>query len=188
MTTTVPTAGPTPTPAPGSGAGPLPAPVAGAGSTTVTTGPVAGAGSTTVTTGPVAAVVPGGGPGGFDRLLEAVVGERAAAVRNVPATLTCFTDHFPRHPVLPGVLLLESMAALARTAAGPGTWRLAAVRGVRFKHFVGPGDQVHLTVEVTAHGPHRTECRATARAGGRVVATARVLALVSDETTREGTA
>ncbi|MFE4627768.1 3-hydroxyacyl-ACP dehydratase FabZ family protein [Streptomyces mirabilis] len=163
MTTTVPTAGPTPTPA---------------------TASVSGAGSVTVT----AAVVPGGGPGGFDRLLEAVVGERAAAVRNVPATLTCFTDHFPRHPVLPGVLLLESMAALARTAAGPGTWRLAAVRGVRFKHFVGPGDQVHLTVEVTAHGPHRTECRATARAGGRVVATARVLALVSDETTREGTA
>lgn len=175
MTTTVPTAGPTPTPAPVPVAGPAPAPGSGAG-------------STTVTTGPVAAVVPGGGLGGFDRLLEAVVGERAAAVRNVPATLTCFTDHFPRHPVLPGVLLLESMAALARTAAGPGTWRLAAVRGVRFKHFVGPGDQVHLTVEVTAHGPHRTECRATARAGGRVVATARVLALVSDETTREGTA
>ncbi|WP_328755956.1 MULTISPECIES: 3-hydroxyacyl-ACP dehydratase FabZ family protein [Streptomyces] len=159
MTTTVPAAGPTPT-------------------------PVSGVGSTTVT----AAAVPGGGLGGFDRLLEAVVGERAAAVRNVPATLTCFTDHFPRHPVLPGVLLLESMAALARRAAGPGTWRLAAVRGVRFTHFVGPGDQVHLSVEVTAHGPHRTECRATARAGGRVVATARVLALVSDETTREGTA
>ncbi|QIY76278.1 3-hydroxyacyl-ACP dehydratase FabZ family protein [Streptomyces sp. RLB1-33] len=171
MTTTVPAAGPTPTP--------TPAPAAG--SATVTTGPLFGAGFT-------AAAVPGGGLGGFDRLLEAVVGERAAAVRNVPATLTCFTDHFPRHPVLPGVLLLESMAALARTAAGPGTWRLAAVRGVRFKHFVGPGDQVHLTVEVTAHGPHRTECRATARAGGRVVATARVLALVSDETTREGTA
>lgn len=173
MTTTVPTAGPTPTPAAGS------APVSA---------PVSGAGSAAVTTGPAPAAVPGGGLGGFDRLLEVVVGERAAAVRNVPATLTCFTDHFPRHPVLPGVLLLESMAALARSAAGPGTWRLAAVRGVRFKHFVGPGDQVRLTVEVTAHGPHRTECRATARAGGRVVATARVLALVSDETTREGTA
>ncbi|MFE4997260.1 3-hydroxyacyl-ACP dehydratase FabZ family protein [Streptomyces mirabilis] len=171
MTTTVPAAGPTPTPTPVPAPAPVPVPVSGAGSTTVT-----------------AAAVPGGGLGGFDRLLEAVVGERAAAVRNVPATLTCFTDHFPRHPVLPGVLLLESMAALARRAAGPGTWRLAAVRGVRFTHFVGPGDQVHLSVEVTAHGPHRTECRATARAGGRVVATARVLALVSDETTREGTA
>ncbi|MFE5143497.1 3-hydroxyacyl-ACP dehydratase FabZ family protein [Streptomyces fagopyri] len=124
----------------------------------------------------------------FDRLLELAEGERAVAVRNVPATLECFTAHFPRHPVLPGVLLLESLAALARTAAGPGDWHLAGVRGVRFKHFVGPGDQVHLTVEVNEHNPQRTECRATARVEGRVVATVRALTLLSATTTREGTA
>ncbi|MFG2480569.1 3-hydroxyacyl-ACP dehydratase FabZ family protein [Streptomyces fagopyri] len=124
----------------------------------------------------------------FDRLLELTEGERAVAVRNVPATLPCFTAHFPRHPVLPGVLLLESLAALARTAAGPGAWRLAGVRGARFKHFVGPGDQVHLTVEVSEHTRQRTECRATARVEGRVVATVRALTLVSATTTREGTA
>ncbi|MGW3632691.1 3-hydroxyacyl-ACP dehydratase FabZ family protein [Streptomyces sp. NPDC005122] len=124
----------------------------------------------------------------FDRLLELAEGERAVAVRNVPATLPCFTAHFPRHPVLPGVLLLESLAALARAAAGPGAWHLAGVRGVRFKHFVGPGDQVHLTVEVSEHSPQRTECRATARVEGRVVATVRALTLVSATTTWEGTA
>ncbi|MFE2135064.1 3-hydroxyacyl-ACP dehydratase FabZ family protein [Streptomyces sp. NPDC059466] len=124
----------------------------------------------------------------FDRLLELAEGERAVAVRNVPATLACFTAHFPRHPVLPGVLLLESLAALARTAAGPGAWRLAGVRGVRFKHFVGPGDQVHLTVEVSRHSRQRTECRATARVEGRVVATVRALTLVSTTTTWEDTA
>ncbi|MGW4669167.1 3-hydroxyacyl-ACP dehydratase FabZ family protein [Streptomyces sp. NPDC004324] len=124
----------------------------------------------------------------FDRLLELVEGERAVAVRNVPATLACFTAHFPRHPVLPGVLLLESLTALARAAAGPGSWQLAAVRGVRFKHFVGPGDQVHLTVEVSRHSPRQTECRATARVGDRVVATVRALTLAGATTTREGTA
>ncbi|MER5409982.1 hydroxymyristoyl-ACP dehydratase [Streptomyces sp. NPDC002769] len=129
-----------------------------------------------------------GGLPAFDRLLELAEGERAVAVRNVPATLACFTAHFPRHPVLPGVLLLESLAALARTAAGPGAWRLAGVRGVRFKHFVGPGDQVHLTVEVSEHSRQRTECRATARVEGRVVATVRALTLVSATTTWEGTA
>ncbi|MFC5197176.1 3-hydroxyacyl-ACP dehydratase FabZ family protein [Streptomyces kaempferi] len=129
-----------------------------------------------------------GGLPAFDRLLELAEGESAVAVRNVPATLECFTAHFPRHPVLPGVLLLESLAALARTAAGPGAWRLAGVRGVRFKHFVGPGDQVHLTVEVSRHSPQRTECRATARVEGRVVATVRALTLLSATTTREGTA
>lgn len=148
---------------------------------------------TPATTAPRAAAVAqaragAGGLPAFDRLLELAEGERAVAVRNVPATLECFTAHFPRHPVLPGVLLLESLAALARTAAGPGAWRLAGVRGVRFKHFVGPGDQVHLTVEVSGHSPQRTECRATARVEGRVVATVRALTLLSATTTREGTA
>ncbi|WP_393071991.1 hypothetical protein [Streptomyces sp. LN704] len=85
---------------------------------------------TPATTAPQAAAVAqaragAGGLPAFDRLLELAEGERAVAVRNVPATLECFTAHFPRHPVLPGVLLLESLAALARTAAGPGAWRLA---------------------------------------------------------------
>jgi 3-hydroxyacyl-[acyl-carrier-protein] dehydratase len=126
---------------------------------------------------------------GFDRLVELIPGERAVAVRNVPATLPVFDHHFPRHPILPGVLLLETMAALAKVAAGgEQPWRLAAVRGVRFKHFVGPGDQVEITAEVTGGDQDRTEVRATARVEGRVVAAARVLALVSADKPREGTA
>ncbi|GHH96133.1 3-hydroxyacyl-ACP dehydratase FabZ family protein [Streptomyces capillispiralis] len=125
----------------------------------------------------------------FDRLVELVPGERAVAVRNVPGTLPVFATHFPRHPVLPGVLLLESMTALAKAAAGDGgSWRLRAVRGVRFKHFVGPGDQVEITVDVTGRGERLTELRAVAKAGGRVVATARTLALEPVRDPWEGTA
>ncbi|MET9958602.1 hydroxymyristoyl-ACP dehydratase [Streptomyces sp. NPDC006326] len=126
---------------------------------------------------------------GFDRLVELVPGERAVAVRNIPSTLPVFDHHFPRHPILPGVLLLETMAALAKAAAGSDTpWRLASVGGVRFKHFVGPGDQVEITAEVTQRTQDKTDVRATARVGGRVVAAARVLALVSAEKPWEGTA
>lgn len=126
---------------------------------------------------------------GFDRLVELVPGERAVAVRNVPATLPVFDHHFPRHPVLPGVLLLESMAELAKAVASGATpWCLASVSGVRFKHFVGPGDQVELTAEVTQRTQDQTDVRATARVEGRVVAAARVLALVSAEKPWEGTA
>ncbi|UXY33074.1 3-hydroxyacyl-ACP dehydratase FabZ family protein [Streptomyces sp. HUAS TT20] len=125
----------------------------------------------------------------FDRIVEVEPGRRAVAVRNIPNTLPCFDHHFPRFPVLPGVLLLESMAALAKAAAGgERAWRLASVRGVRFKHFVGPGDQVHITVEVTGGNRQTTEVRATARVGDRVVATARSLALVSADEPWEGTA
>jgi 3-hydroxyacyl-[acyl-carrier-protein] dehydratase len=127
-------------------------------------------------------------PGGFDRLLELVPGQRAVAVRNVPGTLTFFDAHFPRHPVLPGVLLLESMAAVAREAAQDRGLRLAQVRGVRFKHFIGPGDQVQITAEVTGRTQQATEVRATARVEGRVVATARALTLVPADQQRRGTA
>ncbi|MER7720008.1 hydroxymyristoyl-ACP dehydratase [Streptomyces flaveolus] len=127
-------------------------------------------------------------PAGLDRLLEWEPGRRAVAVRNVPATLPVFDHHFPRHPVLPGVLLLESMAALARTTAdGTTHWRLVAARGVRFKHFVAPGDQVHISVDVTATTNDTTEVRAAARVADRVVATARALVLARDDEPREGT-
>jgi 3-hydroxyacyl-[acyl-carrier-protein] dehydratase len=127
-------------------------------------------------------------PAGLDRLLEWEPGRRAVAVRNVPATWPVFDHHFPRHPILPGVLLLESMAALARTTADGGTnWRLVSVRGVRFKHFVAPGDQVHISVDVTATTHDTTEVRAAARVADRVVATARALVLARDDEPREGT-
>ncbi|MFF4550832.1 3-hydroxyacyl-ACP dehydratase FabZ family protein [Streptomyces sp. NPDC001435] len=139
--------------------------------------------STTRTAG-TSAVAPA-----FDRIVELEPGRRAVAVRNIPNTLPYFDHHFPRFPILPGVLLLESMAALAKAAVGgERAWRLASVRGVRFKHFVGPGDQVHITAEVTGGSQQTTEVRATARVGDRVVATARSLALVSADEPWEGTA
>ncbi|MGV9290785.1 3-hydroxyacyl-ACP dehydratase FabZ family protein [Streptomyces sp. NPDC003719] len=127
-------------------------------------------------------------PASFDRLLEWQPGSRAVAVRNVPATLPVFDHHFPRHPILPGVLLLESMAALAAATAPAGhDWHLVAARGVRFKHFVAPGDQIRISVDVTRTTQRTTEVRAAARVADRVVATARTLVLASDDEPREGT-
>ncbi|MFD1277010.1 beta-ketoacyl synthase N-terminal-like domain-containing protein [Streptomyces kaempferi] len=97
-----------------------------------------------------------GGLPAFDRLLELAEGESAVAVRNVPATLECFTAHFPRHPVLPGVLLLESLAALARTAASPGAWRLArrargALQALRRPRRPGPPHRRGEPAQPAAH-------------------------------------
>jgi 3-hydroxyacyl-[acyl-carrier-protein] dehydratase len=120
---------------------------------------------------PVHDIVPG-----FDRMPLFEPGHRAVAVRNIPATLPHFATHFPRLPVLPGVLLLEDMTALAGAVVGPGeALRLRSVRGVRFRHSVGPGDQVEITAEVRGPADGGTACRATARVGGRVVATAATL-------------
>jgi 3-hydroxyacyl-[acyl-carrier-protein] dehydratase len=114
----------------------------------------------------------------FDRFVELAPGERAVAVRNIAGTLPVFATHFPRHPILPGVLLLESMIALAKAVVDDdGSQHLRAVQRVRFTHFVSPGDQVFITVEVTGHTDDTTHLRATAQVEGKTVATARRLTL-----------
>lgn len=116
----------------------------------------------------------------LDRVLRLEPGAGATAVRNVPNTLAIFDSHFPRFPVLPGVLILGSMAELAALLLAEQTgrrWRLAAARQVRYRHFVQPGDQMELTVELKDLTDHEAVLTATARVDGRPVTTARELRL-----------
>src|ERR1700733_755496 len=87
----------------------------------------------------------------LDRIVSVEPGKSATAIRNVPNTLAIFDTHFPRFPVLPGVLILGSMGELGAellASEQPGRWRLASAERVAFRHFVGPGDQLELTVEL----------------------------------------
>ncbi|OLE24450.1 MAG: hypothetical protein AUG44_19100 [Actinobacteria bacterium 13_1_20CM_3_71_11] len=123
-------------------------------------------------------------PARFDAVIEVVPRVRARVVRNVPQTLAVFETHFPRLRVLPGVLLLDDVAAAAALAltgplpAGrhPG-WVLGSVSRVRYRHFVRPGDQVEIDVQVVSADGSSASCRAQAVAAGRVVATFRSVAL-----------
>jgi 3-hydroxyacyl-[acyl-carrier-protein] dehydratase len=118
-------------------------------------------------------------PATVDRLLRLEPGVEAVAVRNVPATLSIFDSHFPRLPVLPGVLLLESMAATAGLMLREpgGCWRLAGVDVVRFRHFVRPGDQAVIAASLLGRAGDRADCGVTVSVEGRTVATARRLRL-----------
>jgi len=90
-----------------------------------------------------------------DRLLALDPGVSAQAIRNVTLTEDVFATHFPHFPVLPGVLVTDTIAKVAewaitsqfRLARGA---RLVALRGAKFRHFVRPGDQ--LLVQVTHRG------------------------------------
>lgn len=114
----------------------------------------------------------------LDRLVGVEPGQRAVGVRNVPATLAIFDSHFPRFPVLPGVLILGSLGELAgallRETAG-GTWVLAGADAVRYRHFVQPGDELELVVELKESDASTAVCSATARVDGRPVTTVRRL-------------
>ncbi|WP_330181577.1 hypothetical protein OHB26_35225 [Nocardia sp. NBC_01503] len=129
---------------------------------------------------PHAALPAGIGAPGLDRILQVSTGIRAEGLLNVTGTLPFFDTHFPRRPILPGVLLTESMIALAVLAAGDPLLRLHVAGGMRFRRFVTPGDQVHITVETLgpAADPEESHWRATARVGTTTVAAIRRLRLV----------
>jgi len=115
---------------------------------------------------------------GIDRVVSVEVGKEARGLRNVTNTLSILDSHFPRFPVLPGVLILGSMGELASILLREGTgrrWRLAGADQIRYRHFVQPGDQMELMVELKELTEDGAVLTGTARVDGKPVTTARKL-------------
>jgi 3-hydroxyacyl-[acyl-carrier-protein] dehydratase len=92
-----------------------------------------------------------------DRVLSLEPDKRIVALKNVTINEPFFVGHFPKRPVMPGVLIIEAMAqtaALLSFASLPVdkskniVYYLAGVDGARFKRPVEPGDALHLHVEL----------------------------------------
>ena len=116
----------------------------------------------------------------LDRIVSIEPGESATALRNVPNTLAIFDSHFPRFPVLPGVLILGSLGALAAKLLEAETerpWRLAGADRVAFRHVVQPGDQLQLTVKLSQRSDTEAVLSGEVSVDGRVVMRARKLRL-----------
>jgi len=92
-----------------------------------------------------------------DRVLELESGARIVAIKNVSFNEPFFQGHFPGHPVMPGVLIIEALAQAAavltyitlNTSYPQGTlFYFAGIDGARFKRRVTPGDQLRLEVSM----------------------------------------
>ncbi|MEO8390353.1 MAG: 3-hydroxyacyl-ACP dehydratase FabZ [Polaromonas sp.] len=90
-----------------------------------------------------------------DRVLEMETGKRIKALKNVTMNEPFFMGHFPHHPVMPGVLILEAMAQAAALLAfdtmgvtpdDKTVYYFAGIDGARFKRPVGPGDQMIMDI------------------------------------------
>ncbi len=90
-----------------------------------------------------------------DRVLELEHGKRIKALKNVTANEPYFLGHFPRRPVMPGVMMLEALAQAAALLsfdamdASPDDQQIyyfAGIDAARFKRPVEPGDQLILDV------------------------------------------
>ena len=90
-----------------------------------------------------------------DRVLEIEKGKRIKALKNVSINEPFFEGHFPHHPVMPGVLMLEALAQAAAILSFDSldvetdektVYYFAGIDGARFKRPVEPGDQLILDV------------------------------------------
>lgn len=114
----------------------------------------------------------------LDRIVSLEPGEPAVALRNVPNTLSIFDSHFPRFPVMPGVLILGSLGTLAAELLEKETgrkWKLAGADRVGFRHFVQPGDTMELTVQLKSQSDDEAVLTGEVKVDGKVVTRARKL-------------
>ncbi len=92
-----------------------------------------------------------------DRVLSLELGKEIVAVKNVSMNEPFFPGHFPYHPVMPGVLIVEAMAQAAAILSfktmdtkpsDDSVYYFAGIDSARFKKPVSPGDQLILKVKI----------------------------------------
>ncbi|MBU0481595.1 MAG: 3-hydroxyacyl-ACP dehydratase FabZ [Proteobacteria bacterium] len=91
-----------------------------------------------------------------DRILECELGKNIVGLKNVTINEPFFQGHFPGEPVMPGVLILESMAQVGCVLAyltdqenlSDKIFYFTGLDGARFRKKVVPGDQLIIKVEV----------------------------------------
>ncbi|MCM8811474.1 MAG: UDP-3-O-acyl-N-acetylglucosamine deacetylase [Candidatus Omnitrophica bacterium] len=113
-----------------------------------------------------------------DKVTEIVPDKRASGVKNVTINEQFFTGHFPKRPVMPGVLIIEALAQLSgllllNKPENLGKYAyFIAMDNVRFRRTVLPGDTLHLETEVLKLRTKTGQMRTRALVDGKVAAEA----------------
>lgn len=122
-----------------------------------------------------------------DRVLEVIPGERIVALKNVSVNEPFFPGHYPHHPVMPGVLIVEALAQAAailsfKTLGGKpddkSVYYFVGIDGARFKRPVSPGDQLILEVSIQANKRGLWKFAAQAKVEGQIAAEAELMCTV----------
>jgi 3-hydroxyacyl-[acyl-carrier-protein] dehydratase len=125
----------------------------------------------------------------IDRMYDLNGEQSGVAIKNVTINEPFFQGHFPGHPVMPGVLLIEAMAQAAGALvlnhlgdqdAGKLVFFMS-IDKARFRKPVGPGDTVHFHVNLTQKRPPVWKYSAEARVEGKKVAEADIGAMLMDQ-------
>src|ERR1700688_4927530 len=124
----------------------------------------------------------------IDKVVEVVLGESAVGIKNVTVNEPFFAGHFPNHPVMPGVLIIEAMAQTAAVlvvetlgpdAAGKLVYFMS-IEGAKFRRPVVPGDQVRIHVVKERSRGNVWRFHGVARVDGVTVAEATYSAMIME--------
>ena len=123
----------------------------------------------------------------IDRVLEMEPRHRIVALKNFTINEEFFAGHFPQHPVVPGVLLVEAMAqagGILLMHDDPDRENklllFMSIERARFRRPVVPGDQVHFEAQVLRLKSNHCKLRARALIDGVVHAEAELLSTTVD--------
>ena len=125
----------------------------------------------------------------IDRVVELEVDRHAVGLKNVTINEQFFQGHFPRQPVMPGVLIVEAMAQTAavlvvETLEGAAAGKLVyfmTVDNARFRKPVFPGDTLRIHVEKLRSRGNVWKFSGEVRVGDDVVSEARFAAMIMDD-------
>jgi 3-hydroxyacyl-[acyl-carrier-protein] dehydratase len=122
-----------------------------------------------------------------DRVLSVDPGKSIVALKNVTINEPFFPGHYPHHPVMPGVLIIEAMAQVAALLSfqtmpskpdEKSVYYFAGIDGARFKRPVTPGDQLIIKVELTRSMRGVFKFQAVAEVDGQLAAQAELMCTV----------
>lgn len=124
-----------------------------------------------------------------DRLVDIRKDHSAVGIKNVSVNEPFFQGHFPGHPVMPGVLIIESMAQTAAglviatlgPEAGIPIVYFMSIDGAKFRKPVTPGDQLRIAVAKEKRRGQIWRFACTAKVEGVSVAEATITAMIMDE-------
>jgi len=123
-----------------------------------------------------------------DRIIELDPNKRVVGVKCVTANENFFVGHFPGHPVMPGVLILEALAqcsAIMALTAMPPEKRAGkviyfmSIDGAKFRKPVVPGDRLELHCEMIRSKASLMKTRGQAKVDGQVVAEGEFMAMLA---------
>ena len=122
-----------------------------------------------------------------DRILEYEEGRRVVGIKNVTINEPFFQGHFPGHPVMPGVLIIEAMAQVGGMLLMGGVHDpeskvvyFTSLDNVKWRKPVRPGDQLRFELEVLQVRGTVCRMKGVARVEGKVVAEAEMAAMLRD--------